>query len=78
MRAKTIATAALAASLLPAPRAFARGCIFLRQTAPLFGTTGPIDEEVDSWTIIFTVRSSVANTHYSGTVRQVQRETEPT
>lgn len=78
MRAKTIATAAFVALLLPAPRAFAQGCILLRQTAPLFGTTGPIDEEVGSWTITFTGRSSVANTHYSGTVRQVQRETEQT
>jgi len=78
MRSQAIATAALAAVLLPAPHVFAQGCILLRQTAPMFGTTGPIDEEVGSWTITFTGRSSVANTHYSGTVRQVQREIDQT
>src|SRR6185436_160209 len=78
MRAKTIAMAALAAALLPAPRAFAQGCILLRQTAPMFGTTGAIDEEVGTWTLTFTGRSSIADTHYSGTVRQVQREIEQT
>ena len=72
--------AALVATLVcaTAPRAFAQGCILIRQTSPMFGTTGSVDNEVGTWTFTFSGRSSVANTHYSGTVRQVQREIDQT
>src|SRR6185436_9409278 len=58
--------------------AFAQGCILLRQTAPLFGTTGALDQEVGTWTITFTGRASIANKHYRGTEHQIERETEQT
>jgi hypothetical protein len=44
----------------------------------MFGTTGTLGEEVGSWNITFTARSSKADTHYNGTVRQLQREREGT
>ena len=80
MRAHTLAIAALTATLLPAAASetFAQGCILLRQTAPLFGTTGSLDSEVGSWTITFTGRSSTADQHYRGRVYQAEREHEQT
>ena len=78
-RTATILIPALAAVMLggTASRASAQGCILLRQTAPLFGATGP-QQEVGSWTLVFTGRSSTADIHYNGTERQRQRETEGT
>src|SRR5215207_1612806 len=72
-----VVPAAIVAAFLGAARpAAAQGCILLRQTAPLFGTTG--QQDVGSWTLIFTGRTSTADIHYNGTVRQRQRETEQT
>ena len=78
-RTATILIPALAAVMVggTASRASAQGCILLRQTAPLFGATGP-QQEVGSWTLVFTGRSSTADIHYNGTERQRQRETEGT
>src|SRR5262245_31698143 len=79
MRTKSVVISALTAlmSAASAP-AFAQGCILLRQTAPLFGTTGALDQEVGTWNITFTGRASVANRHYRGTEYQVERQTEQT
>lgn len=80
MPAKTLLIIVSAAALVSTASspAFAQGCILLRQTAPLFGTTGALDQEVGSWTITFTGRSSIANKHYRGTEHQIERETEQT
>jgi hypothetical protein len=80
MRAQKIVVAAITATLVSAASApsFAQGCILLRQTAPLFGTTGALDQEVGTWTITLTGRASIANKHYNGTERQIQREIEQT
>jgi len=80
MRAKSIVISAVTAILASAAAgpAFAQGCILLRQTAPLFGTTGALDAEVGTWNITFTGRASVANRHYRGTEYQVERQTEQT
>lgn len=80
MRIRNLAVAALAAIVVTtaAADAFAQGCILLRQTAPLFGTTGSLDQEVGSWTITFSGRSSIANQHYRGEEHQIQRELEQT
>jgi hypothetical protein len=67
----------LAMILGMASPAAAQGCILLRQTSPLFGTTGS-QQDVGSWTVTFTGRNSTADIHYNGTVRQRQRETEGT
>jgi hypothetical protein len=67
--------AALLASASPSS---AQGCILLRQTAPLFGTTGSVDQEVGSWNLTLTGRTSTADIHYNGSVRQRQREIEQT
>ena len=80
MQMKTLAVAALAAAFVTtvAADAFAQGCILLRQTSPLFGTTGSLDQEVGSWTITFSGRSSIADQHYRGEEYQAQRELEQT
>ncbi|HZJ30191.1 MAG TPA: hypothetical protein VFD21_01390 [Vicinamibacterales bacterium] len=80
MRAQNIVVAALTATLVSVASApaFAQGCILIRQTSPLFGTTGALDQEVGTWTITFSGRASVANKHYNGTERQIQREIEQT
>ena len=79
MRTKTLATLILATTFVAtAADAFAQGCILLRQTAPLFGTTGSLDQEAGSWTITFTGRSSIADQHYNGTEPQLHRQTEQT
>src|SRR5687767_5989525 len=80
MQIKTLAVAALAAAFVTtaAADAFAQGCILLRQTSPLFGTTGSLDQEVGSWTITFSGRSSIADQHYRGEEYQAQRELEQT
>ena len=65
-----------AVHLVSSSPAAAQGCILLRQTSPLFGTTS--QQEVGSWTLTLTARSSKADIHYNGTVRQRQRETEGT
>ena len=72
--------AALAATLLPglAPEALAQGCILLRQTSPMFGTTGSLGNEAGTWNVTFSGRNSTADHHYNGTVYQVQRQTEQT
>jgi len=67
----------LVAQAASAPASFAQGCILLRQTSPLFGTSAT-DQEVGTWTITFTGRNSTADKHYNGTVRQIQREREGT
>jgi hypothetical protein len=69
---------ALAASMLTASPASAQGCILLRQTSPMFGTTGAPDQEVGTWNITFTGRDSTADDHWNGTVEQVQRKTDGT
>jgi hypothetical protein len=69
--------AVLAMILGVASPSAAQGCILLRQTSPLFGTTSG-QQEVGSWTVTFVGRHSTADTHYSGTERQRQRETEGT
>ena len=56
---------------------FAQGCILLRQTSPMFGTTAST-EEVGSWTLTLTGRHSTADKHYNGSERQIQREIEQT
>jgi hypothetical protein len=66
-----VVTAALIGTAAPAA---AQGCILLRQTAPAFGTAGSPDQEVGTWNLTFTGRSSTANHHYNGTVYQAQRQ----
>ena len=80
MRANPPVIAVCTAMLLAASagEALAQGCILLRQTAPMFGTTGSLDSEVGSWTITVTGRSSTADKHYRGDVRQFEREHEQT
>ncbi|MQA31721.1 MAG: hypothetical protein GEU82_18120 [Luteitalea sp.] len=53
----------------------AQGCILIRQTSPMFGTTGSVEETTGTWTVTMTARSSQADTHYNGKERQLQRET---
>ncbi len=72
------AAIAAAVLLVTAQQASAQGCILLRQTSPLFGTTGSIDQEAGTWNITFTGRTSTADQHYNGTVHQIQREIEQT
>jgi hypothetical protein len=74
-RTAAIVTTALIGTELPAA---AQGCILLRQTSPMFGTTGTLEQEVGTWSLTFTGRSSTADIHYNGTERQRQRETEQT
>ena len=76
----SVLAATLVASVLPglAPEAAAQGCILLRQTAPMFGTTDSLGNEAGTWNITFTGRNSTADHHYNGTVYQVQRQTEQT
>jgi hypothetical protein len=79
MRKRTLVVPGLLAIVLagtPAP-ASAQGCILLRQTSPLFGSTVP-QQQKGTWTLFFTGRSSTADIHYNGTERQRQRETEGT
>lgn len=79
IRPFTIACAVVAATQIgSASLAYGQGCILLRQTAPMFGTTGSPDQEVGTWNVTFTARSSTADIHYNGTVRQLQREREGT
>ena len=72
------ATIALAYSMVTASPASAQGCILLRQTSPMFGTTGSPDQEVGSWNVTVTARNSTADHHWNGTVEQVQRQTDGT
>jgi hypothetical protein len=58
--------------------AAAQGCILLRQTSPMFGTTGTLGQEVGTWNVTLTARNSTADIHYNGTERQRQREIEQT
>jgi hypothetical protein len=70
--------ALVATTILCSPSSsFAQGCILLRQTSPMFGTTAST-EEVGSWTLTLTGRNSTADKHYNGSVRQIQREIEKT
>jgi hypothetical protein len=68
----------VAASMMTVKPAAAQGCILLRQTSPMFGTTGTLDPEVGTWTFTLTGRDSTADTHYIGTVEQVQRHIDGT
>ena len=68
-------TAMLGAMLAMAPQASAQGCILLRQTSPMFGTTGAAEQTVGTWNVTFTARASQADIHYRGKDRQYQRET---
>lgn len=70
----------LVATLIPglASEASAQGCILLRQTSPMFGTTDSLGNEPGTWNVTFTGRNSTADHHYNGTVYQVQRQTEQT
>ena len=76
LRITLVALVTGAVHLVSSSPAAAQGCILLRQTSPLFGTTS--QQEVGSWTLTLTGRSSKADIHYNGTVRQRQRETEGT
>lgn len=80
MHARTFLAAACTAMFIAASAgdAVAQGCILLRQTAPIFGTTGSLDSDVGSWTITFNGRSSIADQHYRGSVYQAEREHEQT
>src|SRR5262245_2076612 len=74
----TCAAAAVVIHLACPPVLLAQGCILLRQTSPEFGTMGSLTQEVGTWDLTYTVRSSSADTHYNGTVEQVQRHTDGT
>jgi hypothetical protein len=78
--ASVLLTVALVATTIlgTASSSSAQGCILLRQTAPIFGTTGSLNQEVGAWTLVFTGRTSTADKHYNGSVRQIQREIEQT
>src|SRR6185436_14285578 len=78
VRVAPLAVLVVAALLINASEAAAQGCILLRQTSPMFGTTGSLDQEVGTWNVTFTGRNSTADIHYNGTERQRQRETEQT
>jgi hypothetical protein len=72
------AAVVVTAHLVSASPSFAQGCILLRQTSPMFGTSGSPTQEVGTWNITFTARNSTADKHYNGSVRQIQRELEHT
>jgi hypothetical protein len=74
----SVAGLGIAALLMNPLNASAQGCILLRQTSPMFGTTGSLDQEVGTWNVTITGRNSTADIHYNGTERQWQRETEQT
>lgn len=80
MKSKSLLMTVLSVTLVAgaATDSFAQGCILLRQTAPLFGTTGALDQAAGTWTVTFTGRASIANKHYRGTEHQLERETEQT
>jgi hypothetical protein len=81
MRTLNLAFSAItlvAVHLASASAASAQGCILLRQTCPMFGTTGSASPEPGTWNITFTGRNSTADIHYNGTERQIQREREQT
>jgi hypothetical protein len=80
MRKHLLLAPAIAATLIAgaASDAFAQGCILLRQTSPLFGTTDTLGNETGTWNVTLTGRSSTADRHYNGTVYQAQRQTEQT
>jgi len=73
-----VAIAVVAGVVGTESRAEAQGCILLRQSSPLFGTMGSNDQEVGTWTVTFTGRSSTADKHYNGSVRQIHRELDRT
>src|SRR5437762_9278268 len=76
---RVFSTFAVAALILAAGRPVsAQGCILLRQTSPMFGTTGAADQVPGAWNVTITARGSQADIHYRGTERQYQRETEGT
>jgi hypothetical protein len=78
MRIVWLAGLCIVSLLIHASEASAQGCILLRQTSPMFGTTGSLDQEVGTWNVTITGRNSTADIHYNGTERQYQRETEQT
>jgi hypothetical protein len=78
VRMAIVAGLGVSALLIAASDALAQGCILLRQTSPMFGTTGTLDQDVGTWNVTFTGRNSTADIHYNGTERQRQRETEQT
>ena len=78
VRVAVLAGLGVTALLITASDALAQGCILLRQTSPMFGTTGTLDQEVGTWNLTITGRNSTADIHYNGTERQRQRETEQT
>ncbi|HKH70995.1 MAG TPA: transporter [Vicinamibacterales bacterium] len=78
VRMAIVAGLGVSALLIAASDALAQGCILLRQTSPMFGTTGTLDQDVGTWNLTFTGRNSTADIHYNGTERQRQRETEQT
>jgi len=78
VRVAVLAGLCVSALLITASDALAQGCILLRQTSPMFGTTGTLDQEVGTWNLTITGRNSTADIHYNGTERQRQRETEQT
>ena len=78
VRVAVLAGLGVSALLITASDALAQGCILLRQTSPMFGTTGTLDQEVGTWNLTITGRNSTADIHYNGTERQRQRETEQT
>lgn len=70
-----LAATAFVGSTSPAS---AQGCILIRQTSPMFGTTGTLDSEAGTWTVTMTGRHSVADEHYNGTTYQAQRKAQQT
>ena len=80
MRKQLLLLAAIfaGAQLVCPPSSFGQGCILLRQTSPMFGTTDSDAQEVGAWNLTLTGRNSTADKHYNGSVRQVQREREQT
>ena len=67
-------TLVVAPLLGAASPASAQGCILLRQTSPAFGTAGSPDQEVGTFALTFTGRTSTADHHYNGTTYQEQRQ----
>jgi|SRR5437867_4335812 len=73
-RAIVLSAIALAISLAGPRRSWAQGCILIRQSAPIFGTSGNFVPDAGDVNVSFSYRTSHADDHYNGTIHQNQRQ----
>jgi hypothetical protein len=74
MKQTLVAAVAAAAALAASQNAYAQGCVLIRESAPVIGSSSSTYLRPGEWQLDISYRDSTADKHYSLDVEQTQRQ----